>query len=104
MFYGFSIYAYQLQGYKDYTLPEINITIAKMMKIKNKILAICMDEPAIFVNPNNAAIIATTKNTTAKLNIDSSLLFLLYYTVPTPTLFIYAALYLIGLSTHLDMF
>ena len=74
MFYGFSIYAYQLQGYKDYALPEINITTAKMMKIKNKILAICMDEPAIFVNPNNAATIATTKNTTAQLNIDFSLL------------------------------
>ena len=74
MFYGFSIYAYQLQGYKDYTLPEINITTAKMMKIKNKILAICMDEPVIFVNPNNAVTIATTKNTTAQLNIDSSLL------------------------------
>jgi hypothetical protein len=48
------------------------------MKIKNKILAICMDEPAIPVNPNNAAIIATTKNTIAKLNIDSSLLSLDY--------------------------
>ena len=44
------------------------------MKIKNKILAICMDEPAIPVNPNNAAIIATTKNTTAQLNIQSFLL------------------------------
>ena len=62
-----------------------------------------MDEPAIFVNPNNAATIATTKNITAQRNIGSFLLSL-YYTVPTPTLFVYAALYLIGLSTHLDMF
>jgi hypothetical protein len=30
-----------------------------------------MDEPAIPVKPNNPAIIATTKNTTAQLNIDS---------------------------------
>jgi len=51
VFYGFSIYAYQLQGYKDYALPEMKTTTAKIMKIKNKILAICMDEPAIFVNP-----------------------------------------------------
>jgi hypothetical protein len=40
----------------------------------NKILAICMDEPAIFVNPSNAATIATTKNITAQLNIQSFLL------------------------------
>jgi hypothetical protein len=67
-----------LESYKDYALPKIKITTAKIMKIKNKILAICMDEPAIPVNPNNAAIIATTKNTIAKLNIDSSLLSLDY--------------------------
>ena len=74
MFYGFSIYAYQLQGYKDYALPEMKTTTAKIMKIKNKILAICMDEPAIFVNPNNAATIATTKKITAQFNISSSFL------------------------------
>ena len=69
MFYGFSIYIDQLQGYKDYALPEIKTTTAKMMKTKNKILAICMAEPAMVVNPNKPAIIAITKNITAQFNI-----------------------------------
>ena len=73
------------------------------MKIKNKILAICIDEPAILVNPNNPATIATTKNITAQLNIDSSLLSL-YYSIPTSILFVYAALYSICLSPHLNTY
>jgi hypothetical protein len=74
MFYGLSIYIYHLENYKDYILSEIKITTAKMMKIKNKFLAICMEEPAIFVNPNNAATIAITKKIIAQFNINSSFL------------------------------
>jgi hypothetical protein len=51
------------------------------MKTKNKILAICMAEPAIPVNPNTAATIAITKNITAQFNIYSSLLSL-DHTIP----------------------
>jgi hypothetical protein len=53
-----------------------------MIKIKNRILAICMDEPAILVNPNNPATIATTKNIIAQFNIDSFLLSLDYAISP----------------------
>ena len=74
MFYGFLIYIYHLENYKDYILPETKKTTAKMMKIINKILAIYMAEPAIFVNPNNPATIATTKKITAQFNINSSFL------------------------------
>jgi hypothetical protein len=70
-----------LENYKDYILPEIKITTAKIMKTKNKILAICMAEPAIPVNPNTAATIAITKNITAQFNIYSSLLSL-DHTIP----------------------
>jgi hypothetical protein len=78
---GFSFCVYQLENYKDRVLPKIKITTAKTMKIKNKILAICMAEPAIPVNPNNAATIAITKNITAQFNIHS-LLLSLDYTIP----------------------
>jgi hypothetical protein len=43
--------------------------IAKTKKIKNKILAISIAEPAIRVNPNSAATIAITKNVAAHRNI-----------------------------------
>jgi len=43
--------------------------IATTKKIKNKILAISIAEPAIRVNPNSAATIAMTKNVAAHRNI-----------------------------------
>jgi seryl-tRNA(Sec) selenium transferase len=46
--------------------------IAKTKKIKKRILAISIAEPAICVNPNSAAIIAITKNVAAHFNILSS--------------------------------
>jgi hypothetical protein len=46
---------------------------AKTKKIKNKILAMSIAEPAIPVNPNNAATIAITKNVAAHRNILPSL-------------------------------
>ena len=50
-------------------LPKIKMIIAKTKKIKNKILAISIAEPAIRVNPNSAATIAITKNVAAHRNI-----------------------------------
>jgi hypothetical protein len=64
--------------------------IAKTKKIKNKILAISIAEPAIRVNPNNAATIAITKNVAAHRNIVPSLpagrqaLFLSSFTIYLP--------------------
>jgi len=43
--------------------------ITKIKKIKNKILAISIAEPAIRVNPNSAATIAITKNVAAHRKI-----------------------------------
>ena len=42
-------------------LPNTNAITANTKNTKNKILAISMAEPAMLVNPNNAAIIATMK-------------------------------------------
>jgi hypothetical protein len=52
----------------------MNDTTAKTKNTKNKILAMSMAEPAIFVNPNTAATMATTKNVTAQFNIEYSFL------------------------------
>jgi hypothetical protein len=46
----------------------------KIRKIMNKTLAISTAEPAIPVNPNNAAIIAITKNVAAQFNMAPSFL------------------------------
>jgi hypothetical protein len=62
-----------LKNYADTLLPKIKETTAKIKNTKNKILAMSIAEPAIFVNPNTAAIIAITKNETAQFNIESSL-------------------------------
>jgi hypothetical protein len=53
-------------------LPKIKETTANIKNTKNKILAISMAEPAILVNPSNAAIIAIIKNVTAQFNIEPS--------------------------------
>jgi hypothetical protein len=58
-----------LKNYTDRVLPKIKMITAKTKKIKNKILAISIAEPAIRVNPNSAATIAITKNVAAHRNI-----------------------------------
>jgi len=45
-------------------------TTAKIKNTKNKILAMSIAEPAIFVNPNTAATMAITKKETAQFNIE----------------------------------
>lgn len=59
-------------NYELTRLPKINETIANTKNTKNRILAMSMAEPAILVNPNTAAIIATTKNVRAQFNIEHS--------------------------------
>jgi hypothetical protein len=61
------------KNYTDTLLPKIKETTAKINNTKNKILAMSMAEPAMFVNPNTAAIIAITKNEIAQFNIMTSL-------------------------------
>ena len=61
-----------LGNYTDTLLPKIKETTAKIKNTKNKILAISIAEPAIFVNPNTAATMAMTKNETAQFTIETS--------------------------------
>ena len=58
-----------LKNYTDTLLPKIKETTAKIKNTKNRILAMSIAEPAIFVNPNTAATMAMTKNETAQFNI-----------------------------------
>jgi len=62
-----------LENYTAALLPKIKETTAKIKNTKNKILAMSIAEPAIFVNPNTAATRAITKNETAKFNMETSL-------------------------------
>jgi hypothetical protein len=62
-----------LENYTVLVLPKTKERTARTKKTKNNILAIPMAEPAIFVNPSTAAMIATTKNPIAKFNMIPSL-------------------------------
>ena len=62
-----------MKNYTDTLLPKIKETTAKIKNTKNKILAMSIAEPAIFVNPNTAATMAMTKNEKAQFNIETSL-------------------------------
>jgi hypothetical protein len=62
-----------LDNYTILLLPKTKERTAKTKKTKNNILAMSMAEPAIFVNPSTAAIIAITKNVTAQFSITISL-------------------------------
>jgi hypothetical protein len=62
------------KNYTDTRLPKNKETAAKIKNTKNKILAMPIAEPEIFVNPNTAAIIAITKNEIAQFNIMTSVL------------------------------
>ena len=59
-------------NYAETLLSKIKETTAKTRNTKNRIFAMSMAEPAIFVNPNTAAIIAITKNEIAQFNILTS--------------------------------
>ena len=50
-------------------LPRISETKKSTIKIKNKIRAIFVASPAIFPNPNMAAIIAITRKINVQRNI-----------------------------------
>jgi len=50
----------------------------KTKKIKNRILAISIDVPAMPPKPKNAATIAITKNVTVQLNIIFSFIIYIY--------------------------
>jgi hypothetical protein len=49
------------KNYTDTLLPKIKETTAKIKNTKNKILAMSMAEPAMFVNPNTAQLLRLQK-------------------------------------------
>ena len=83
----------ETQNYTDTLLPIINMTIDKIKKTTNRILAISMAEPAIDVNPNTAATIAIIKNVAAHCNIEPPPSYLLIKLTASFILFVPTSLF-----------